>query len=208
MATKTFSVAFSFDADLSATSNDANVSATPLAATAITIGVSNPSSAYATNILSVRDCPLAASPTQYASTVITAPGAWACTGIALKGAKGNTSAPRGFQARTSADGFAANLAGGGNIPSTRPTLTPFTLTPPSGAITGGLELRLLMYSNGVTNTVEYDDLVITGTYDPAAVVTPTAPTWAALSSPGSAAPLTLVGVFQGGVVVPVTATIL
>lgn len=179
----TFTAAYSFDVDTTATVSDAAVTATDVAAVGLTqFTVSNPSTAYATNVLDVIPGSSTESATRYFSLTITAPGAWQITGISIQAARGGSSTPRGFAVRTSVDGFAADLVGGGNVGTVRPTLSTFAMTPPSATLSGAAEIRVLPYTPASNATIEFDNLVITGTYTGAGPATVTGAAALAASS--------------------------
>lgn len=93
----------------------------------------------------------------------TAGGAWNLTGITLKAARGGSTTPRGFQVRTSVDGYVNNLAGGGAIGTVRPNWTTFTIdTSTLGALSGPLTVRIYQYAPATTASIEMDDIVFTG----------------------------------------------
>lgn len=79
-------------------------------------------------------------------------------------AKGGTTTPRGFVIQSSVDGFAANLAGPTDIPTTRPTFTHYTIDLSGASFQGlfSITFRLFTYSPSVGSTVEYDNLTVNG----------------------------------------------
>ena len=79
-------------------------------------------------------------------------------------AKGGATTPRGFVIQSSADNFAANLAGPTDISSLRPTITHYS-TDLTGASFQGIHkisFRLFTYSPSVGSTVEYDNIAVNG----------------------------------------------
>lgn len=79
-------------------------------------------------------------------------------------ARGGASTPRGYDVRSSADGFAATL-GSANVSTQRPTFTPVSIDL-SGAsfqsVSGTITFRIYIFAPTDGNSLDIDDIVVNG----------------------------------------------
>lgn len=83
--------------------------------------------------------------------------------LAFNAARGGASTPRGWVVRSSANGYSANL-GSSDIATVRPTWTAYSVNLSSiAATTSTVTFRVYVYAPSTSNSVEFDDVTLTGT---------------------------------------------
>lgn len=90
---------------------------------------------------------------------------WSVTSLTFDAARGGSSTPRGLVVRGSHDGYAATLAGGGDLATENPTLATRTITVTAlTGLTGPLTLRIYGYAPSTGAYIDIDTIAIAGTY--------------------------------------------
>lgn len=87
------------------------------------------------------------------------------TDLTFDAARGGGGTPRGWEVRSSVDGFASSL-GTADIPTARPALTSFSVNLGAASfdnLTSAVEFRFYSYSPNSNNSVEYDNIELNGT---------------------------------------------
>lgn len=87
------------------------------------------------------------------------------TRLDLSAARGGASTARGFEVRSSLDGFSTSLGGDPTIDTVRTTLTDYSIdltAPAFDAVAGPIEFRVYTFSPVAGNSVEYDDISLLG----------------------------------------------
>ncbi len=87
--------------------------------------------------------------------------------LELKGARGGTSTVRGFLIRTSIDNYATDLVPATDLVNARPTWNSFSYDLNDlPVINGPVTFRIYIYNNVNGGTLEFDDIIVTGSRAP------------------------------------------
>ncbi len=164
---------------------DPNVIASPITGdTGIVLDLSNPatrppSAPYLRTTMTVTGATPAAAVANHAGFKFTLTAAAGnvldLTSLNLDAMKGGASSPRGFDVRSSADNFGADIFSS-DVTGVRPALTTFTIDL-SGAAYQNLStitFEIYSYSNAAASSVEYDNIIVNGS---ALLITGPTVTW-------------------------------
>ena len=99
----------------------------------------------------------------YVEFTLSAPRSFFLSRFTFEGARGNTSSPRGMVVRSSLDGYATDLPGGGNFLTVDPTYATRTIDVSSIIDVASVTFRMYPYTPSTSNVVVYlDDMRIEG----------------------------------------------
>ena len=158
---------------LEAAASDENVTASALTPVGTNVTVE------ALNVIAYESAPVASAKTaqstaanaisigRYLELVVAADtGTIDLESMTFNAARGGSSTPRGFVLRSSADSYAADIPGGGDIPTANPTWTGYEFDLSGGAYQDLTEItfRFYIYAPDLSASIHFDDIVITGSH--------------------------------------------
>lgn len=158
--------------NFSPTTTDASVSGTDIAATALSAFSVNSFLGYPTPVLqasapngNLSGADAVANGHFFSFTVTPDVGyEMDFTSLSFDAARGGGGTPRGYEVRSSVDGFASTL-GTADVTTVRPTLSAYSVDlsdPGFDSLASPVEFRVYTYSPNANNTVEYDNFVLDG----------------------------------------------